>query len=149
MKLEDRIREEMGLVSPVLAEKLKECGFDGYCAFCYVNRNGNAYEVISAHGATDMFSIVHNSSLEWLGDSVLIAAPTVDAANEYLRGTYAMFISVEPYGCMDAIHYRYRVWSLDESNFKVDNERMFGGFASPREAMNEGILFVFEKILRL
>lgn len=150
MKVENRIRETMGLVPPALAEKLRDCGFDLDCAFCYRSAaGGDGYGVISAHGATDVFSIVKNSVLDTLDAPGCITAPTVDAAGEFIRTTYGMFVSVEPYGCIDAVRYRYRVWSLDESKFTAEEGRAFGGFRTPAEAACDGMMFVLEKILRL
>lgn len=154
MKVTDNTKPRIycgdGLVSPMLAEKLKDCGYNADCTMCYMIPEDDSYAELPVIYATDLNQHkIGNSSFAESNGVRHITAPTLSAANEFLRSLYGMFVSVEPYGCKDAIRYKYKIWSLDEGKFDAEPIREFGGFDNQYEVMNDGLLFILEKILRL
>lgn len=128
-----------GYCSLELASKLFDVGFNiNYCPFIWTFDDNESY-------------IENNNSIDDEPDGGIshIIAPTLSVANEWIRETYNMHVSTEPYVTNEGIKYLFKLWSVDNENLSFQKIKESTGYENPYDAIENGLMFVFNKILKI
>lgn len=137
-----------GYCSLELASKLCDAAFIADCPFLWAFNDDESY-IVSSMSAIDV-PFVNNSLLNDSPDDVFyVAAPTLSVANEWIRETYNMHVSTEPYVTNEGIKYLFKLWAVDKENLSFQKIKESTGYESPYDAIENGLMFVFNKILKM
>lgn len=128
-----------GYCSLELASKLFDVGFNiNYCPFIWTFDDNESY-------------IENNNSIDDEHDDGIshVIAPTLSVANEWIRETYNMYVSTEPYVTNEGIKYLFKLWAVDKENLSFQKIKESTGYENPYDAIENGLMFVFNKILKM